>query len=108
MENAEERTLITPPVEKMKERTPSPPAEETKEHTPTPPPLVQTFEEYTMLCPYSKYRDEPDAEAHVYAFLQTWEVNHVSQRLMEPDAERSKIAEFGMTLEGPVTGSKIN
>ena len=36
----------------------------------------------------------------MYAFLQTWEDNHVSQRLTDAEAERSKIAEFGMTLEG--------
>ena len=34
-------------------------------------------------------------------FLQTWEANHVSQRLTEPEAERYKVAEFDMTLEGP-------
>ena len=61
---------------------------ETKERTPMPAPLVQIFEEYTMPYPYSKYHDDPDAKAHVYAFLQTWEVNHVSQRLTEPEAER--------------------
>ena len=54
-----------------------------------------------MLYTYPKYRDDPDAEAHVYAFLQTWEANHVSQRLTEPEVERSKVAEFGMTLEEP-------
>ena len=48
-------------------------------------------------------RDDPDAKAHIYAFLQTWEANHVSQRLNEAEAERSKIAEFGMTLEGQAT-----
>ena len=54
----------------------------------------------TMPYPYTKYRDDPDAEAHVYAFLQTWEANHVSQKLTEPEAEVSKVTEFGMTLEG--------
>ena len=58
------------------------------------------YEDDTMLYPYPKYRDYPNAEAHVYAFFQTWEANHVSQRLIEPEAERSKIAEFAMTLEG--------
>ena len=48
---------------------------------------------------YPKCRDDPDGEAHVYAFLQTWEANHVSQRLNTAEAERSKIAEFDMTLE---------
>ena len=102
---AEKRKECTPSplaAEKIKERTPSPPpAEETKDRTRTPPPLVQTFEEYTMSYPYSKYRDDPDAQVHVYAFLQTWEANHVPQRLTEPEAKWSKIAEFGMTLEGP-------
>ena len=50
---------------------------------------------------YPKYQDDPDEEARVYAFLQRWEANHVSQRLMEPETERSKVAEFSMTLEGP-------
>ena len=54
-----------------------------------------------MPYPYPKYWEKPDAEVHVYAFLQTWEANHVSQRLTEPEVEWSKIAEFGMTLEGP-------
>ena len=66
--------------------------EKEKEHKP----LVQTFEDYTMPYPYSKYRDDPDAEAHVYAVLQMWEANHVSQRLIEPEAKRSKIAELGI------------
>ena len=50
---------------------------------------------------YPKYQYDLDAKAHVYAFLQTWEANHVSQQLNEAEVERSKIAEFGMTLEGP-------
>ena len=54
-----------------------------------------------MTFQYPKYWDDPDAEAHVYAFQQTWEANHVSQRSTAAEAERSKMAEFGMTLEGP-------
>ena len=54
-----------------------------------------------MPYPYPKYRDDPNAEAHVYAFFHAWEANHVSQRLTEAEAERSKVAEFGITLEGP-------
>ena len=56
-----------------------------------------------MPYPYPKYCDDPDAEAYVYAFLQTWEANHVSQRLTEPEAEWSKVSEFGMTLERPAS-----
>ena len=87
----------TPPTEEVKDRIPSPPKEGKEEYTQP----EQPYEEDTMPYPYPKYRDDTDAEAHVYAFLQTWEANHVSQRLTEPEAEWSKVAEFGMTLEGP-------
>ena len=56
-----------------------------------------------MSFQYPKYGDDPDAEAHVYAFQQTWEANHVSQVLTAVEAECSQMAEFGMTLEGPAT-----
>ena len=79
----------TPPVEEAKERTPTPPAEEAKDRTPTPPAEKaedripsppkerkegdtqpeQPYMDDTMPYPYPKYRDDPDAEAHVYAFL---------------------------------------
>ena len=49
---------------------------------------------------YPRYRDDPDAEAHVHAFQQTWEANHLSQQLTPAEEEQSKIAEFGVTLEG--------
>ena len=108
MENRREQ-VPTPTAEKVRERAPTPPAEKVKDCTPSPPPTEQEkehtppeqpYEDYTMSYPYPKYRDDPDAEAHVYAFLQTWEANHVSQRLTELEAKRSKIAELDMTLEG--------
>ena len=107
-EEAKDR-IPTPPAEEAKDRTPTTPAEEVKDRTSSPPKErkeeytqpEQPYEDDTMSYPYPKYRDDPDAKAHVYAFLQTWEANHVSQRLTEPEAERSKVAEFGMTLEGP-------
>ena len=37
--------------------------------------------EDTMSYPYSKYRDDVDAEAHIRDFLTTWEINHAAQRL---------------------------
>ena len=52
------------------------------------PTLEHAEEEDTILYPYPKYQDELDAEAHVRAFLQTWEANHVSLRLTEAEAER--------------------
>ena len=108
-EETKDRTP-TPPVEETKDRTPTPPVEEAKDRTPSPPKErkegdthpEQPVEDDTMPYPYLKYRDDPDAEAHVYAFLQTWEANHVSQRLTELEAEWSKVTEFGMTLEGSV------
>ena len=78
-----ERTL-TPTAEEAKDRTPMPPAEEAKDRTSTPPKDRKAGDtqseqpDDTMPYPYPKYRDDPDAEAHVYAFLQTWEANHVS------------------------------
>ena len=82
----------TPPTEEPKDHTPTPPAEEQKDRTPTPTADKERREQESHLddtMPYSylEYRDEPNAEAHVYAFLQTWEANHVSQRLTEPEAE---------------------
>ena len=97
-------------MEKIKDHTPSPPEEKINDRTPSPPPTKQVkehtppeqpYEDYTTPYLYPKYRDDPNVEAHDYAFLQTWEANHVSQRLTEPEAERSKIVEFSMTLEGP-------
>ena len=56
--------------------------------------------EDTMAYPYPKYNHEADAEAHVRAFLTTWQANHVSQRLLEMDVDKSKIVEFELSLEG--------
>ena len=53
-----------------------------------------------MSYPYSKYNDEADAEAHIHTFLATWQTNHVSQRLSEADANKSKIVEFRLSLDG--------
>ena len=80
-------------------------AEGGNDYPPTPPvhEPVRATDNDTMPYPYPKYRDEPGAEAHVYAFLQTWDANHVSQRLREEEVGRSKIMEFGMSLEGSTT-----
>ena len=48
--------------------------------------------EDTMLYRYPKYNDEAEAEAHVHAFLTTWQGNHVSHRLSKANADKSKIA----------------
>ena len=99
--------IPTPPAEEAKDRIPTPPAEEARNRTPSPPKERReggTQSEQlddTIQYPYPKYRDDPDVEAHVYAFLQAWEANHVSQRLTEPEVEQSKVAEFSITLEEP-------
>ena len=60
--------------------------------------LVKLCEEDTMLYPYPNYNEEADAQAHVRAFRMTWQANHVTQRLSEADAYKSKIAGFGLSL----------
>ena len=55
------------------------------------------------MYPYIRYNDEADAEAHARAFLTTWEANHVSQCLAVANANASKIAEFGLSLNGQST-----
>ena len=60
----------------------------------------KSFVENTMSYPSPKYNDEADAEAHIQAFLTTWQANHISQRLSEDDVDISKIAELGLSLEG--------
>ena len=56
-----------------------------------------------MSYPSPKYNDEADAEAHIQAFLTTWQANHVSQRLSKADADKSKITKFGLSLDGQST-----
>ena len=52
-----------------------------------------------MSYPYPKYNDEANAKAHMCAVLTTWQANHVSQRLSKADANKSKITEFGLSLD---------
>ena len=68
-----------------KEAKKTPPEEET-DPTPENPPSVAEQDEMPYPCP--KYNDEADVEAHVCAFLTTWQANHVSQRLAELEAEK--------------------
>ena len=65
--------------------------------------LVELCEEDTMSYPYPNYNDEVDTDAHVRVFLMTWQANHVSQRLSEASADKSKILEFGLLLDGQST-----
>ena len=55
-----------------------------------------------MSYPYSKYRDGADAEAHIRDFLTTWEINHAAQWLSTAVEDKSKIAEFVLSLDGPL------
>ena len=75
-----------PPTPTDAEQRPPTPTDE-EERPPTPPAHVPTPND-DMPFQYPKYRDDPDAEAHVHAFQQTWEANHVSQHLNEAEAER--------------------
>ena len=53
-----------------------------------------------MSYPYPKYNDEADTEAHGCGFLTTWQANHISQQLSKANANKSKIAEFRLSLHG--------
>ena len=53
-----------------------------------------------MPYPYPRYNGEADAEAHIRAYLTTWQVNHASKRLGMIEANIAKIAEFGLSLDG--------
>ena len=57
-----------------------------------------------MSYPYLRYNGEADAEAHIRAYLTTWQANHALQRLASTEANISKIVEFGQSLEGQATG----
>ena len=72
------------------------------EHTPprSPPTDFSDSEEDTMSYPYPRYNGEADAEAHIRAYLTTWQANHASKRLGLVEANISKIAEFGLSLDG--------
>ena len=71
-EEAKDR-IPTPPVEEAKDRVPTPIAEEARNCTPPKERRERDTQseqpDDTMPYPYPKYRDDPDAEAHVYAFL---------------------------------------
>ena len=41
--------------------------------------------------------------AHIRDFLTTWEINHAAQRLSTTDEDKSKIAEFVLSLDGAST-----
>ena len=51
---------------------------------------------------YLKYRDGADAEVYIRDFLTTWEINHGAQRLSAVAEDKSKFAEFVLSLDGPL------
>ena len=77
-------------------------SEDPFEHTPPRSPRADfsDSEEDTMPYPYPRYNGEADAEAHIRAYLTTWQANHASKRLGLIEANISKIAEFGLSLDG--------
>ena len=72
------------------------------EHTPprSPPVVFSDSEEDTIPYPYPRYNGEADAKAHIRAYLMTWQANHASKCLVMIEANISKIAEFGLSLDG--------
>ena len=78
MQPLEEEVIPVPtsPVEDVIRMQPS---EEEVIIVPIPmEPTERVDEHNTMLLPYPKYNNEPDVEAHIRAFLTTWQANHVS------------------------------
>ena len=45
--------------------------------------------------------DDRDAEAHIRSFLNTWQANHLTERLTVAEIDTSKIAEFTLSLDDP-------
>ena len=52
-----------------------------------------------MPYPYPHYNGEANAEAHIHAYLMTWQANIASKRLSMIEANISKIGEFGLSLD---------
>ena len=66
------------------------------EHTPPQSPPTDFFadsEEEMTLYPYPRYNGEADAEAHIHAYLTTWQANHASKSL----------GVTGLSLDGQAT-----
>ena len=53
-----------------------------------------------MPYPYSKFQEGANAEAHVRDFLTTWEINHGAKRQSVVAKDKSKTAEFVLSLDG--------
>ena len=63
--------------------------------------FYDVWDDDAMPYHYSKYKDGADAEAHIRDFLTTWEINHAPQRLSTTIEDKSKIAKFVLSLDGP-------
>ena len=53
-----------------------------------------------MAFSYPHFNGETNAASHIRLFLNVWNANHIAQRLPEVEAHESKIAEFGLTMDG--------
>ena len=56
-----------------------------------------------MAFSYPRFNRETDAMRHIRSFLNVWNANHIAQRFPDVEAHASKIAEFGLTLDGRAT-----
>ena len=81
-----DRQRANQPLTPKEEEERLPTLKEEEERPLTPPARVPTLDD-EMSFQYPKYREDLDVEAHAYAFMQTWEANHVSQRLNVAEAE---------------------
>mgnify|MGYP000273500048 CR=1 FL=1 len=53
-----------------------------------------------MAFSYPRFSGDTSVERHARSFLNVWNANHISQPFPEMEAHASKIAEFGLTLDG--------
>ena len=63
-------------------------------------PFLSTTIATSMAFSYPRFNGETDAASHIRSFLNVWNANHMAQRLPKVEAHTSKIAEFGITLDG--------
>ena len=63
-------------------------------------PFPSTTVATSMAFSYPSFNGQTDAVSHIRSLLNIWNANHMAQKLPKAEAHASKIAEFGLTLDG--------
>ena len=64
-------------------------------------PLLTATIASIMAFSYPRFNSEIHTTSHIWLFLNVWNSNHMVQLFPEAEAHKSKIAEFGLTMDGP-------